>query len=93
MGSFTYEHGLTVYDEQVPMSNKKHYRTFRWGKDLQIWLVEVRDHRSQNFLPDGPDKSLWGKEQLDWFKLTAQASDATFKFLISPTPLVGPDHL
>ena len=58
MGSFTYEDGLTVYDEQVPMSDKKHYRTFRWGKDLQIWLVEVRDHRSQNFLPDGPDKSL-----------------------------------
>ena len=93
MGSFTYEHGLAVYDEQVPMSDKKHYRTFRWGKDLQIWLVEVRDHRSQNFLPDGPDKSLWGKEQVEWFKRTVQASDATFKFLISPTPLVGPDHL
>lgn len=93
MGPFTYEHARTVYDEQVPMSDLRHYRTFRWGKDLQIWLVEARDFRSPNFYPDGPDKTLWGKEQLNWFKQTVQASDATFKFLISPTPLVGPDHL
>lgn len=93
MGLFTYEQGKQVFDEQVPMSDKRHFRTFRWGKDLQIWMVEVRDHRSANFDPDGPDKSLWGKEQVKWFKQTVEASDATFKILISPTPMVGPDHL
>ena len=93
MGVFTYEDGRTVYDEQVPMSDKRHYRTFRWGKDLQIWMVEVRDFRSPNFFPDGPDKSMWGNEQVNWFKQTVEASDATFKILISPTPMVGPDHL
>jgi len=93
MGVFTYEQGLQVYDEQVPMSDKKHYRTFRWGKDLQIWLVEVRDYRSPNHDPDGPAKTMWGKEQIDWFKKTVGESDATFKVLISPTPMVGPDHL
>ena len=93
MGPFTYEHGRIVYDEQVPMSDKRHYRTFRWGKDLQIWMVEVRDFRTPNFYPDSPDKTMWGKEQLNWFTQTVQASDATFKFLISPTPLIGPDHL
>jgi len=93
MGPFTYEDARTVYDEQVPMSDPRHYRTFRWGKDLQIWLVEVRDYRSPNFYPDGPEKTMWGKKQLDWFRQTVAASDATFKFLISPTPLIGPDHL
>jgi len=93
MGVFTYEQGLQVYSEQAPMSDKKHYRTFRWGKDLQIWLVEVRDYRSPNHDPDGPDKTMWGKEQVDWFKKTVNESDATFKVLISPTPMVGPDHL
>ena len=39
------------------------YRTFRWGKDLQIWLVEGRDFRSPNNMPDGPDKTIWGAEQ------------------------------
>lgn len=93
MGVFSYEDGRTVYDEQVPMSDKRHYRTFRWGKDLQVWMVEVRDFRSPNFYPDGPEKSMWGQEQIDWFKQTVAASDATFKLLISPTPIVGPDHL
>ena len=92
MGLFTYQQGGLVYGEQVPMSERR-YRTFRWGKDLQIWLVEVRDFRSPNHDPDGPQKTMWGKEQVAWFKQTVEASDATFRILISPTPMVGPDHL
>ncbi len=69
------------------------YRTIRWGQDLQIWLVEGRDFRSPNDAPDGPDKTIWGKEQLAWFQSTVTNSDATFRILISPTPIVGPDHL
>jgi hypothetical protein len=43
-------------------------------------------------MPDGTDKTIWGKEQKDWFKRTVQASDTTFRVLISPTPVVGPDR-
>jgi len=68
------------------------YRTFRWGRDLQIWLVEGRDYRSANMDPDGPQKTIWGAEQKAWFKETVEASDATFRVLISPTPVVGPDN-
>jgi len=82
---------LAIFREQVPMGDKT-YRTFRWGKDLQIWLVEGRDFRSPNAMSDGPDKSIWGAEQKAWFKQTVQASDAAFRVLISPTPLVGPDR-
>jgi alkaline phosphatase D len=91
MGDFTFEQGLEVFLEQVPMGEKT-YRTFRWGRDLQIWLVEGRDFRSPNTMPDGPDKTIWGKEQKEWFKRTVQESDATFRILCSPTPLVGPDR-
>ncbi|MHC4743795.1 MAG: alkaline phosphatase D family protein [Planctomycetota bacterium] len=91
MGDFTFEQGLAVFLEQVPMS-KRTYRTFRWGRDLQIWLVEGRDFRSPNPMPDGPDKTIWGAEQKAWFKRTVAQSDATFRILISPTPLVGPDR-
>lgn len=42
-------------------------------------------------MEDGPDKTLWGRAQLDWLKKTLLASDATHKILISPTPIVGPD--
>jgi alkaline phosphatase D len=91
MGDFTFEQGLGIFLEQVPMSEKT-YRTFRWGPDLQIWLVEGRDFRSPNTMPDGPDKTIWGKEQKAWFKRTVQESDATFRILCSPTPIVGPDR-
>ena len=91
MGDFTFEQGQRIFLEQVPMGERT-YRTIRWGKDLQIWLVEGRDYRSSNPMPDGPGKTIWGKEQLEWFKRTVTESEATFKVLISPTPLVGPDR-
>jgi len=91
MGELTFEQGLEIFREQVPMGEKT-YRTIRWGKDLQIWLVEGRDFRSANTMEDGPDKTIWGPEQMAWFKRTVQESDATFRVLISPTPVVGPDR-
>ncbi len=91
MGEFTFEQGLEIFREQVPMGEKT-YRTIRWGKDLQIWLVEGRDFRSANTMEDGPDKTIWGAEQMAWFKRTVEESDATFRVLISPTPVVGPDR-
>jgi alkaline phosphatase D len=91
MGEFTFEQGLEIFPQQVPMGEKT-YRTVRWGRDLQVWLVEGRDFRSANPDPDGPDKTIWGAEQMEWFKRTVQESDATFRVLISPTPVVGPDR-
>ena len=91
MGSFSFEQGLKVYAEQAPMSDKP-YRSFRWGKGLQLWLTEGRDFRSPNTMKDGPEKSIWGAEQKQWLKETLLASDADWKVLVSPTPIVGPDR-
>ena len=43
-------------------------------------------------MPDGPEKTIWGKEQLEWFEKSVEESDASFRILISPTPIVGPDR-
>ena len=91
MGEFTFVQGQAVFREQVPMGEKT-YRTVRWGKDLQVWFVEGRDYRSPNDMPDSKDKTIWGAVQKDWFKRTVAASDATFRVLVSPTPIVGPDR-
>ncbi len=87
----TFEDGQRIFLEQVPMGEKT-YRRFRWGRGLEIWLTEGRDFRSPNDMPDGPEKTIWGAEQKKWLKETLLASDAEFKILISPTPLVGPDR-
>jgi alkaline phosphatase D len=43
-------------------------------------------------MPDGPEKTILGKTQKEWLKRTLKESTATWKVLISPTPLVGPDR-
>ncbi len=84
--------------EQLPVAAHgekpyKMYRTHRVSKDLQIWFVEGRVYRSPNAMPDGPEKTIWGRQQKEWLKRTLAESDATFKILISPTPMIGPDDL
>jgi alkaline phosphatase D len=91
MNPLTFQEGLEIFREQVPMGEKT-FRTVRWGKGLQIWMVEGRDFRSPNNMPDGPDKLIWGKEQRDWLLKSILDSDADFRVLISPTPIVGPDR-
>jgi alkaline phosphatase D len=91
MGEFTFEQGQDVFLEQVGMGDRT-WRTVRWGKDLQVWMVEGRDYRSKHTNPDGPEKTIWGKEQKQWLFETMQKSEATFRVLISPTPIVGPDR-
>lgn len=90
------ELGIALFREQMPIYvqgdvTSPTYRTHRIQKDLQIWLTEGRDHRSGNKEPDGEGKSLWGAEQKEWLKRTLKESDAAWKILISPTPMVGPD--
>jgi len=92
------ELGIQTFLEQVPVvdpdePNPITYRTIRVNKLLQIWLTEGRDYRSPNDMPDGPTKTLWGETQKAWLQQTLLASDATFKLLISPTPMVGPDDI
>ncbi|MGE3821771.1 MAG: alkaline phosphatase, partial [Isosphaeraceae bacterium] len=93
MGDFTFAQGQAIFRQQAPTADGPPYRTFRHGRDLQIWLTDGRDFRSPNRMPDGPDKTIWGAEQKAWFFRTMKASDATWKVLISPTPLVGPDRV
>ncbi len=91
-GGLSFAEGQAIFRQQAPLGEAS-YRTFRWGRDLQIWFTDGRDFRSPNNAPDGPEKTIWGAEQKAWFKRTVQESDATWKLLISPTPLVGPDRL
>jgi alkaline phosphatase D len=94
LGDLTFAQGQAIiFRQQVPLGAEgPSYRTFRRGRDLQIWLTDGRDFRSPNNQPDGPKKTIWGAEQKEWLKRTLKESDATWKVLISPTPLVGPDR-
>ena len=90
------ELGRKMMLEQLPVApaddkDAKTYRTHRISRDLQVWFVENRMYRSPNAMPDGPGKSIWGKTQKAWLMRTLRESDAAFKILISPNPMIGPD--
>jgi alkaline phosphatase/alkaline phosphatase D len=96
------------------------YRTFRWGRSLQIWLLESRECRYPNereldrygieglsfarsgqydehlFYPDycgrPSENEAWGEKQFTWLVESLKSSDADFKIVISPTPVLGPDQ-
>lgn len=90
-GALTLQDGLAIWRENVPLKDKP-FRTLQWGKDLQIWFLEGREYRSDNDMPDGVNKTIWGEEQKNWLVKTITGSMAPFKIVFSPTPIVGPDR-
>lgn len=87
-GTLTWDKGISIFEEQFPRTAP--YKTVRWGKDLQIWIVEGRDFRDVK--PAKGHPTIWGTRQKEWFFRTFAESNATFRVLISPTPVVGPDR-
>lgn len=89
--------GIDVFREQMPLvaagdERSPTYRTHRIHRHMQLWFTEGRDYRSANASPDGPAKSLWGVDQRAWLQRTLAESDATWRVIVSPTPMVGPDR-
>ena len=88
---FRFEDGQRIFVQQTALPSPA-YRTIQLGRDLQIWMLEGRDHRSPNNAKDTPDKTILGAEQKKWLEQTLRTSTAKFRVIISPTPIVGPDR-
>lgn len=90
----TFAQGQRIFREQVPApeNGRPMYRTVRAGAGVELWLPEARDYRTPNDDPDGPEKTIWGAEQKRWLKQSLQASNAVWKIIVNPNPIVGPDR-
>ena len=87
----TFAEGLRVFREQTAPSEPP-YRTLRWGRHLQVWFLEGRDYRSSSEADRTQTPTILGATQIAWLERTLAASDATFRVVITPTPMVGPDR-
>ena len=74
-GDLTWERGLQLYREQLPLLEGLPYRNVRWGSLLEVWFLEGREFRSPNRMKDGADKTILGAEQ----ELSRYAPDPSFK--------------
>jgi alkaline phosphatase D len=63
------------------------HRAVRWGSLLEVFILDTRQYRSDNGLPDGPAKTMLGAAQRQWLLEAVPASTATWKVVVSSVPL------
>ena len=66
--------------------SKRLYRSFRWGKAVEIFLLDTRPYRN---LDKG---EIIGPEQKKWLLDGIAKSDAIFKFIATPVPISVKNH-
>jgi alkaline phosphatase D len=76
----------------APNTPKRLYRSLRWGKHVELFVLDTRQYRDANLAADSPDrpKTMLGREQLTWLKESLAASDATWKVIVSSVPMSIP---
>ncbi len=88
--------GLDVWFEMLPVEkredvennwgNPSYYRTFKWGKTLEMFMIDCRAER----VPDsrsGSDPIYMSKKQMSWFKQALLDSTAHFKVIANSVPI------
>lgn len=80
-----------------PLHPDVNYFTLDYG-DTSFFFLDTRRYRSSNFDPDGPEKTMLGKRQLNdllsWAK-NCELNGVVWKFIMSSVPMTnnwkGPD--
>ncbi len=66
------------------------YRRARWGRLVEIFILDTRQYRSPNGAPDGPEKTMLGSAQREWLLAGLRGSGAVWKLIVSSVPLSIP---
>ncbi|MFM8620165.1 MAG: alkaline phosphatase D family protein, partial [Opitutaceae bacterium] len=90
-GDLTFEDGLRIFREQTALPSPGERRV-RWGRHLELWLLEGREHRSTRAADRTAPPTVLGAAQIAWLERTLAESDATFRVIVTGTPVVGPDR-
>jgi alkaline phosphatase D len=89
--------GLEAFLDYTPIAiaantPKRLYRSLRWGKNLELFVLDTRQYRDANGASDEParPKTMLGREQTTWLKESLAASDAKWKVIVSSVPMSIP---
>ena len=63
------------------------YRSVRWGRHVEVFILDTRQYRSPNAMPDGPGKTMLGLAQRRWLLEGVTRSTATWKLIVTSVPL------
>jgi alkaline phosphatase D len=81
--------GRQAYLAYAAMRPGPMYRSFRWGGDVELFVLDGRSYRSRDDLPDTAQnaKTLLGAAQLAWLERGLARSTATWKIVVSDVTL------
>jgi alkaline phosphatase D len=92
-----YAAAMQTWDEFFPLrtTGEIKYRSWRWGAQLECFLLDCRRFRSANAAPDDAQKTMLGATQRQWLIDGVARSTAAFKLILTSVPLdfgEGDDH-
>ena len=84
--------GRQAYFEYHPLTrssdeNFRLYRSLRWGKEMELFVLDNRQYRAANTDPDSAEKSMLGRQQFQWLVRSLSQSDAVWKIIATSVPL------
>ena len=93
-----YAAAMQVYDEFFPQPGAApnvRYRVWQWGSQVDGFMLDCRRFRAEPSDPAGPQKSMLGAIQKQWFLQRLAASTAPCKLIFTSVPLnfgTGNEH-
>jgi alkaline phosphatase D len=66
------------------------YRRFRWGRLLEMFILDTRQYRSRNIDTDGVGKTMLGAAQKRWLLDAVTSSTALWKLVVTSVSLSIP---
>jgi alkaline phosphatase D len=63
------------------------YRSLRWGRTAEVFILDTRQYRSPQRQPDGPTKTMLGAAQKTWLLEGLTRSQASVKIVASSVTL------
>jgi alkaline phosphatase D len=85
-----YAAAMQVWDEFFPLRTAVgdiRYRSFRWGANVEVFMLDCRRFRSADAASDDAAKTMLGATQKAWLYAALAASTATFKLIMTSVPL------
>jgi alkaline phosphatase D len=85
--------GRQAFVDYTPLgTTDRLYRSLRFGRHLELFVLDTRSYRDPNVAPDdaASPKTMLGREQVAWLKERLAASDATWKVVVSSVPMSIP---
>jgi alkaline phosphatase D len=89
--------GLAAFLDYTPVATppgepSRLYRSLRWGRHLELFVLDTRQYRDANGAVDSAaqPKTMLGREQLAWLNERLASSDATWKVVVSSVPMSIP---